>query len=136
MLFLAAFGWGTGGVATRSLLLHGVDPFTLIPLRFVGAAAILIGWLWWQRRLTMNRSIWFAGLVLGTANMSAPTVFFTLALEHISAGLGGLLIALIPIVTTVWAHFVLVDEQFTVRKLIGSGVAFSGVAALIVTANG
>lgn len=133
MLFLAAFGWGTGGVATRSLLLHGVDPFTLIPLRFVGAAAILIGWLWWQRRLTMNRSIWFAGLVLGTANMSAPTVFFTLALEHISAGLGGLLIALIPIVTTVWAHFVLVDEQFTVRKLIGSGVAFSGVAALIVT---
>ena len=133
VLFLAAFGWGTGSVATRSLLLHGVDPFTLIPIRFAGAAAILAAWLWWRRRLTMDRGIWFAGLILGTANMSAPTVFFTLALEHISAGLGGLLIALIPIVTTVWAHFVLVDEQFTLRKLVGSGVAFSGVALLIAT---
>jgi len=133
MLLLAAFGWGTGSVATRSLLLHGVDPFTLMPIRFVGAAVILLGWLWWRRRLTLDPRIWFAGLVLGTANMSAPTVFFTVALEHISAGLGGLLIALIPIVTTVWAHFVLVDEQFTLRKLAGSSVAFAGVAVLIAT---
>jgi drug/metabolite transporter (DMT)-like permease len=133
MTALAAFGWGTGSVATRSLLLHGVDAFTLIPIRFGGAAVILVGWLWWQRRLTMGRGAWLAGLIIGTANMSAPTVFFTLALEHISAGLGGLLIALIPIVTTVWAHFVLTDEQFTLRKLVGSGVAFSGVAVLIAT---
>jgi drug/metabolite transporter (DMT)-like permease len=133
MLLLAAFGWGTGSVATRSLLLHGVDPFTLMPIRFVGAAVILLGWLWWRGRLTLDPRIWFAGLVLGIANMSAPTVFFTVALEHISAGLGGLLIALIPIVTTVWAHFVLVDEQFTLRKFAGSSVAFAGVAVLIAT---
>jgi drug/metabolite transporter (DMT)-like permease len=133
VLLLAAFGWGTGSVATRSLLLHGVDPFTLIPIRFVAAAIILVGWLWWRHRMTMDRGVWLAGLVVGTANMSAPTVFFTLALEHISAGLGGLLIALIPIVTTIWAHFVLADEQFTLRKLIGSGAAFAGVAVLIAT---
>ncbi len=133
VLLLAAFGWGTGSVATRSLLLHGVDPFTLMPIRFVGAAAILVGWLWWRRRLTMDRGAWLAGLVLGTANMSAPTVFFTVSLEHISAGLGGLLIALVPIVTTVWAHFILMDERFTLRKLAGSGLAFSGVAVLIAT---
>ncbi|MFZ0493112.1 MAG: DMT family transporter [Acidimicrobiia bacterium] len=133
VLLLAAFGWGTGSVATRSLLLHGVDPFTLMPIRFVAAAAILVGWLWWRRRLTTDRGVWLAGLIVGTANMSAPTVFFTVALEHISAGLGGLLIALIPVVTTVWAHFVLVEERFTLRKLAGSGVAFAGVAVLIAT---
>jgi drug/metabolite transporter (DMT)-like permease len=132
-LLLAAFGWGTGSVATRSLLLHGVDPFTLLSIRFVGAAVILVGWLWWHHRLATDRGVWLAGLVLGTANMSAPTVFFTIALEHISAGLGGLLIALIPIFTTVWAHFVLADEPFTLRKFGGSGIAFAGVAVLIAT---
>jgi len=132
-LLLAALGWGTGSVATRSLLLHDVDPFTLISIRFAAAAVILVGWLWWRHRLTLNRGAWLAGLVIGTVNMSAPTVFFTLALENISAGLGGLLITLIPIVTSAWAHFVLTDEPFTLRKLGGSAVAFAGVAVLIAT---
>lgn len=133
VLLLAAFGWGTGSVATRSLLLHDVDPFTLLSIRFVAATIILLAWLSWQRRLTLDPGVWLAGLILGTTNMSAPTVFFTIALEHISAGLGGLLIALIPIFTALLAHFTLSDERFTLRKLTGSSVAFAGVAVLIAT---
>lgn len=130
-VLLAAFGWGTGGVATRSLLLHEVDPFTLISVRFVASALFLVAWLLWRRNLTSTRGAWLAGIVIGTVNMSAPTVFFTVALEYISAGLGGLMITLVPVVTAAWAHLLLVDERLTVRKLAGSGVAFAGVAVLI-----
>jgi len=132
-MLLAAFGWGTGGVATRSVLLHGVDPFTLISIRYLMSAFLLVGWLLWRRGLTANRGAWLAGLAIGIVNMSGPTVFFTLSLQHISAGLGGLLVTLVPIATAVWAHFLLADEPFSAKKLGGLLVAFAGVAVLIAT---
>lgn len=132
-MLLAAFGWGTGGVATRSVLLHGVDPFTLISVRYLMSALLLTGWLLWRKTFTVNRGAWLAGLVIGIVNMSGPTIFFTLGLQHISAGLGGLLVTLVPIATAVWAHFLLADEPFSAKKLGGLVVAFAGVAVLIAT---
>lgn len=133
VMLAAAFGWGTGGVATRSVLLHGVDPFTLIPVRYVISALLLAGWLLWTKRFRLSKGSLVAGLVIGTVNMSGPTFFFTLALEDISAGLGGLLTTLIPMATAVWAHFVLADEPFNVKKLAGLVVAFGGVTLLVLT---
>lgn len=133
MMAAAAFGWGTGGVATRAILLDGVDTFTLIPLRYSMATLVLVGWLVATGKLTRNPKAWLAGLAIGTANLSVPTIFFTLSLLHISAGLGGLLVTSIPIVTAVWAHFLLSDEPFQVKKLAGLLVALAGVAVLILT---
>lgn len=128
---LAAIGWGTGGVATRSILLHGVDPFTLIPVRYVASALLLAGWLLSRKAMTLDRGAWLAGLAIGIVNMSGPTIFFTLSLKYISAGLGGLLVTLVPITTAIWAHFLLADEPFSRKKLAGLVVAFAGVAVLI-----
>ena len=130
-MVLAAFGWGTGGVATRSILLHNVDPFTLIPVRYVISALLLVGWLLSRKSLTAKKGAWLAGLAIGIVNMSGPTIFFTLSLQHISAGLGGLLVTTVPVATAIWAHFLLADEPFSVKKLGGLVVAFSGVAVLI-----
>lgn len=133
MMAAAAFGWGTGGVATRAILLGGVDPFTLVPLRFTMATVVLVGWLVATGKLTRDPKAWLAGLAIGAANLSIPTIFFTLSLLHISAGLGGLLVTSIPIVTAVWAHFLLSDEPFQFNKLAGLLVALAGVAILILT---
>ncbi len=63
--------------------------------------------------------------------MAGPTIFLTLALQYISAGLGGLLVALSPILTAVAAHLMLADEPLQRAKLVGLSVSLGGVAVLL-----
>ncbi len=131
LIVAASFGWGTSGVATRAALIEGIDPFVLILARFVLGTLLLVGFLALRNGMPTGLAEWRAGLVLGTVNMAAPTILITLALRHISAGLGGVLIALVPIATALWAHFLLADEPLTLATLGGLLVAMGGVAALL-----
>jgi drug/metabolite transporter (DMT)-like permease len=64
-----------------------------------------------------------------------PTFFFTLSLQHLSAGIGGLLIALVPLGTAFWAHWLLEDEPLHTAKIVGMVVALSGVAVLLLSGD-
>lgn len=133
-ILLASLGWGTSGVAVRGALLEGVPPFTIIPVRFVVASlALLAVVLMRGRGLPVGRHPWRRGAVLGVVNMAGPTIFLTLALQYISAGLGGLLVALSPILTAVAAHLLLADERLQQAKLAGLGVSLGGVAVLLLS---
>ncbi len=67
--------------------------------------------------------------------MAVPTFFFTLALQELSAGIGGLLIALVPLITAFWAHWLLDDEPLHTAKIVGMVVALGGVAVLLLTGD-
>ncbi|MGH8874521.1 MAG: DMT family transporter [Acidimicrobiia bacterium] len=131
-ILLASLGWGTGGVATRVVLIDGIDPLTLVAVRFLLATTVLmaVGALL-ARRPPPSREAWRRGAVLGVLNMAGPTLFLTPALQHVSAGLGGLLVALVPLATLVSAHFLLDDERFERTKLAGLMVSLAGVGVLL-----
>jgi drug/metabolite transporter (DMT)-like permease len=131
---VASIGWGLGGVATRAAFDEGLGPFTITAMRaLIAAAAVFSYSLVRGRGLPRERRLWKLGLLLGSTNMWAPFILMTLAVQHASAGFVGLLVANMPIATAVWAHLLLDDEPLHRGKLLGLGIASTGMVVLLVS---
>jgi len=99
-------------------------------------AALMVGAVLMVRNTTMpTRTVLKYGLVQAVFNLTIPYVLFTFAYAEASAGFVGLLAALIPLSTAVWANWRLPDEPLTVRKAIGLFIAFAGVAFLLLSGD-
>jgi drug/metabolite transporter (DMT)-like permease len=127
---VASVGWGTGGIATRAAFHQGLGPFTIIGLRTAVAAIALFTYRLVRRRPLPNRRAWTLGGLLGLTNITAPYILFTLAVQYASAGFVGLLISNVPLVTALWAHFLLSDEKLNRHKALGLSLAAAGVVVL------
>lgn len=131
-ILVAALAWGSGTVLTKAALDAAMEPFALMLGRFLFALIGLGVVLALGGGLRMpDREAGWKGAVLGAVNMALPTISFTLALEHLSASLGGILIALIPAATVASAHYLVEGERFQAWRIPGLLVAFIGVAVLI-----
>lgn len=117
---------------SRAVLVEGVDPFTLVPIRMVFAMVTLGVILAFNARFRhSSRLAWKRGLILGTASMAFPMTLMTIGLNDLPVTLGGLLIALIPIATIAAAHFIVDGERFQMASLPGLLIALAGSALLV-----
>lgn len=132
----AALGWGTSSVATRAALAEGVPPIALAAWRsLIALVIVLILIKVTGRKIPTDREEWSLGAMMGTMNLAIPFVTGTIALQYASAGFTGLLIALIPVVTAVLAHFLLPGEPLHVGKVLGLTLGLSGVVFLLVSGD-
>lgn len=135
LIVIAALGWGSGGIATRAAFAEGVGPWTLIAMRAL-IAALLVGLVMAAQRSQLpTKEVLRFGLIQAVFNLTIPYVLFTFAYGEASAGFVGLLAALIPLATSVFANFMLPDEPLTRRRLVALFIAFSGVAALLLSGD-
>jgi drug/metabolite transporter (DMT)-like permease len=134
-IIVAAVGWGTGGIATRAAFGEGVGAWTMVAVRTSIAAVLVLIVLLIQRSPLPSRQVVWYGTVQAVFNLAIPYVLFTFAYANASAGFVGLLAALIPLATAVFANFMLPDEPLTVAKLVALFVAFTGVAALLLSGD-
>jgi drug/metabolite transporter (DMT)-like permease len=88
-----------------------------------------------QRSSLPSREVVGFGLTQAVFNLTIPYVLFTFAYGEASAGFVGLLAALIPLSTSVFANFMLPNEPLTRGRLVALLVAFSGVAALLLSGD-
>jgi len=134
-LLIASLGWGTAAIATRASFDQGMTPLAVAGSRttigFVAVAAYLLI----ARRPFPPAAAWRLGLVLGALNMAVPFALFTLAVQYVSAGFVGLLIATVPLGTAVFAHVMLPDEQLHRGKVVGLTVSLAGVAVLMISGD-
>ncbi len=135
LILVAGIGWGTGGVATRAAFAEGVGPWTIIGTRVPIAAALVIALLVIRRSPMPTRNDMQIGVVQAIVNLVAPFALVTLAVKYASAGFVGVLVALVPLATSVFAHFLLPDEPLTRTKLVALSVAFSGVGILVLSGD-
>ena len=134
-LVIAALGWATGGLATGAALDEGVGTWTIVAMRVV-IAAILLAVLAIVRRIPMpSRSVLGFGMVQAVVNLTIPYILFTFAYGEASVGFVGLLAALIPMLTALFAHWMLLSEPLSVSKLAALFVSFSGVAFLLLSGD-
>lgn len=135
LIVVAALGWGSGGIATRAAFDEGVGAWTLIGMRVLIAAALVAIVLIAMRSPWPSRTVLRFGLIQSVFNLTVPYVLFTFALEEASAGFVALIAALIPMATSVFANFMLPNEPLTPRRLFALFVAFTGVAALLLSGD-
>ncbi|MFV1999912.1 MAG: DMT family transporter [Acidimicrobiia bacterium] len=134
-IVVAAIGWGSGGLATRAAFEEGVGAWTMVAVRAVIAALLVLVVLIARRCSFPTKAVLWYGFVQAVFGLSIPYVLFTFAYNEASAGFVGLLTALIPLATAVFATFMLPDEPLTKAKLFALFIAFTGVTALMLSGD-
>lgn len=100
---LFAIFWSSASAATK-IALQSVEPFVIAIPRFFIAAAIMlfISHVLLRKRLPA-RDEWKQIVVYGFLNISVYLGLYVIAMQHVSAGLGSLSVAIGPVVISIMA---------------------------------
>ncbi|HVA59723.1 MAG TPA: EamA family transporter [Mycobacteriales bacterium] len=136
--------WGSTYLAIRFAVApthgRGLPPLLMAGVRFTSAGAVMLALT--ARRPApdglpdrLGRRQWLATAVVGTALLLGGNGFVTLAEQHIASGATAVVIATVPIWTTVFAAL---RGWERITRRIGSGLllGFAGVATLVVGQGG
>ena len=113
-----------------------IPPVTFAFLRFgIAAVTLLIALRWREGRLGLPRRDVIPIMGLGALGFGIYQMLWSIALQSIPAGDSALLIATTPVITALLA-VVSGADILTRTKLIGSLVAFGGVAVIVAAGHG
>lgn len=128
---LLALIWGGSFLAIRTAL-DEVGPFTSVLHRTFWAMLLL--WIVVAVRreaLPRDPRIWGAFLVMGLLNNAIPFTLMAWGQLHIATGLTSIFNAATAIFGVLVAALVFADERLSLRKAVGVGLGFAGVACAI-----
>ena len=131
LLFLLALIWGSSFVAIK-VGVETIPPLTLATGRVVFAALLLWGFARLQgQMLPRGKRIWFYCFLIGLMGNGLPFTLINWGEVKIDSGLAAILMAVMPLVTVVLAHFFTVGDRMTLAKLAGVAFGFGGVFILV-----
>ncbi len=128
-LLAASLGWGLAGVGTRAAFSEGASTFTVVVVRS-GIATIAIVAFAVIKGRKVDRRAWRDGALIGIPRIGLAPIFFIASLNYISAGVEGLIITLIPVVTAALAHVIL-NERLRPIQVAGFVLGLAGTTLLI-----
>ncbi|MCQ3804488.1 MAG: DMT family transporter [Acidimicrobiia bacterium] len=130
-IVIAAVAWGSAPASSRAVLLMGVSPFTIFPLKqVVGASVIMATLALTKRNLRLDRETFKAGAAIGIFNMTIPTILFTLGFQIIPASIGAVIVGIIPLATILLTHWVVPGEKFRAARIPGLMFAILGIGVM------
>src|SRR3954467_2371158 len=128
-LFSLAAIWGASFLFVR-LAVPALGPVWLTEYRVgVAAIAMLVIARASGARLSVRKN-WPTFLMMGLVNSALPFCLYAYAGLHLTAGTMGILNATTPFFSAVFG-VVWLGESFTLRKLAGLGLGFTGVAMVV-----
>lgn len=123
--------WGSSFIAIE-LALADYDPFLLAFCRILIATIFLSLFVYFQKLpLPKDIKTWFILLCIGVLNNAMPFYFISWGQQYISASTASVMLAVGPFIALVLSHYFTHDEKFTIFKLIGVVLGFSGVFILL-----
>ena len=124
--------WGSAFMFTR-IALESFPPATLVALRLCIGAIVLLAALPLIKGNHLKISRKLLGFFIAMAIIGNSTPFFLISWgqQHVSSGLAGILMAIMPLATLFMAHFFLPNEPLTRRRLAGFALGFAGVVILM-----
>jgi drug/metabolite transporter (DMT)-like permease len=130
-LLILGLIWG-GSFLSIHIALEEIGPLTAVAHRTVWAMLILWAYIALRRLpIPTNPRIWGAFLVMGLMNNVIPFSLMAWGQLHIETGLTSILNAATAIFGVIAAAIFFADERLTLRKIIGVGLGFFGVATAI-----
>jgi drug/metabolite transporter (DMT)-like permease len=122
--------WGIPYLFIR-VAVHEVSPAVLVFARTLLGAAILLPIALTRGDVRPVLARWRPLLLFATLEIASPWISLSNAEQHISSSLAGLLIAAVPLVTTIASPMFGNKEQLGPLNLAGLGVGLVGVAAIV-----
>ena len=132
VVLIISFSWGTSPVVVRIALREGLGPFTIgAAASLIAATGLAIMLVVLRRPNLVGPAEFRIGAVLSVLSVLIPSQTRNLALQHASAGFVILVNVLIPIVTVVFAHFMLSDERIRFSTVVGLLLGLGGAGILV-----
>ena len=122
--------WGIPYLFIR-VAVHEMSPVVLVFSRTLLGAAILLPIALVRGEVRAALARWRPLLLFAALEIAIPWIALSTAEEHISSSLAGLLIAAVPLVTTVASPLLGNREQLGALNLAGLAVGVAGVAAIV-----
>ena len=132
-VIVAAIGWGSGNVISRSLLIDGINEIYLITIRVVVIGTILLVYYLLFIREKFEITIFKEASLTSIFSLFAVSWFFIFALQYISSGLVTLLISSAPVFTAIWLKILLKEEDISKTRYLSIFVGLIGVLYLFLT---
>ena len=129
--------WGSSFLAIKIAVEHGVPPMTVATFRIGLDAALLLsiararGQSWPPLRTRTDLRFWGRLLFLGVVGNSLPFFLISWGEQSTTSQLAGILMAIIPMLVVILAHFFTHDERLNLTKLTGVALGFAGVIVLV-----
>jgi drug/metabolite transporter (DMT)-like permease len=122
--------WGLPYFMIR-VALREVDPGTLIMMRTVPAALLILPWAGFTGRLTplLKHAKWV--VIYTVCEFGIPWLLMTEAERRITSSLTALLVACVPLSAAVIYRFTIVRERFGTRRITGLLMGAAGVALVV-----
>jgi drug/metabolite transporter (DMT)-like permease len=141
LLFILGLVWGSSFLFIKIAVENGVPPLTLATLRIgIGAVVLLtVAKLRGQHFPTLTAApgrpggpaLWVRLIILGIIGNSLPFFLIGWGEQFTPSQLAAILMAIIPLLVLILAHFMTHDEKLTGPKIFGVLCGFAGVVILV-----
>jgi drug/metabolite transporter (DMT)-like permease len=130
LMFLVML-WGTSFMFI-SLSVRTIDPLTVVFAR-VAIGALLLTLIVYARgkRLPFGLKNWLAFVLMGIMGNVLPFFLITWGQLSINSGIAGMIMAVMPLITMLLAHYFVDGENLNRYKIIGFMLGLSGIILLL-----
>lgn len=123
--------WGTSFMFT-AIAVRTVDPLSLVFFRIAIGAVILTVYLYASnKRLPLNLKSWLIFCLLGFVGYLLPFFLIAWGQKTLDSGLAGMIMAIMPLVTMILAHYFIPNESLNRFKVFGFVLGLTGVTLLL-----
>jgi drug/metabolite transporter (DMT)-like permease len=131
MFYTLVFMWGTSFLIT-SIAVDQFSPIQISTMRIsLGAIILLVAMYLRGLRLPTDIWSWVYFALFGAMGNALPFFLISWGQQSVSSGTTGVLMAFMPLITMILAHYFIANETLNRYKILGCCVSFCGVALLL-----
>ena len=123
--------WGSSFLFT-AISVDSIDPISVVFYRLL-LGALVLSLVVFARRLPFPRSprVWLGFLAMAIAGNALPFFLISWGQQTVDSGVAGMIMAIMPLITMVLAHYLVAGETLNRYKTIGFCMGISGVTLLL-----
>lgn len=123
--------WGTSFMAT-AIAVDTIDPVAVVFYR-LALGAVVLSLVVYARGdpLPLEWRAWAGFLVMAIAGNALPFFLISWGQQTVNSGVAGMIMAIMPLLTMVFAHYLVQGESLNRYKLIGFTLGITGVVLLL-----
>ncbi|NQZ33214.1 MAG: DMT family transporter [Oceanospirillaceae bacterium] len=131
MFYSLVFMWGTSFLVT-SVAVDQFTPIQISSMRItLGAIILLVAARIRGRQLPRDLRSWSYLALFGIMGNALPFFLISWGQQSVSSGTTGVLMAFMPLITMILAHYFIANETLNRYKIMGCCLSFCGVALLL-----
>jgi drug/metabolite transporter (DMT)-like permease len=131
LLFGLVALWGTSFAAT-AISVETIPPVSTAFFRLaIGALVLLIAVFASGQRLPLSWKAWLAFTIMGIVGNALPFFLISWGQQSVPSGVAGTIMAVMPLMTMIFAHYFTDDEKLNRFKMIGFTFGIGGVTLLM-----